>query len=95
MYGDVYNNKNKQLDRHGCVLSAENIEREEMTIQPVSEKGGVCNWLICSTIFLATGRTGKAAETTYNRLAPHISSKRNEAYSTVMGWIQCQIASLV
>ena len=43
-------------------------------------------------VFSCTGGMGRAATATYRRLAALISTKRNEPYSTTMGWIQCRLS---
>ena len=43
-------------------------------------------------VFSCTGGMGRAATATYRRLAALISTKRDETYSTTMGWIQCRLS---
>ena len=43
-------------------------------------------------VFSCTGGMGRAATATYRRLAALISTKRDEPYSTTMGWIQCRLS---
>ena len=43
-------------------------------------------------VFSCTGGMSRAATATYKRLAALIAEKRDEPYSTTMGWIRCRIS---
>ena len=43
-------------------------------------------------VLSSTGGMGCAAITTYKRLAALIATKRDEPYSTTMGWIRCRLS---
>ena len=43
-------------------------------------------------VFSCTGGMGRAASTTYKRLAALIAAKRDEPYSSTMGWIRCRLS---
>ena len=43
----------------------------------------------CPLVFSCTGGMGRAASTTYKRLAALIAAKRDQPYSKIMGWIRC------
>ena len=42
-------------------------------------------------VFSCTGGMGRAAVTTYKRLAALIAAKKDEPYSATMGWIRCRL----
>ena len=43
-------------------------------------------------VFSCTGGMGRAAVTTYKRLAALIAAKKDESYSATMGWIRCRLS---
>lgn len=43
-------------------------------------------------VFSCTGGMGRAASTTYKRLVALIAGKRDEPYSTTLGWIRCRLS---
>jgi hypothetical protein len=43
-------------------------------------------------VFSCTGGMSRAAVSTYKRLAALIAAKRDESYSTTMGWIRCRLS---
>ena len=46
-------------------------------------------------VFSTSGGMGKAAKITYKRLASLLSIKCEQPYSLVMGWLRCQLSSLL
>ena len=71
-----------------CYRNHENIKKRAYDQRIREVEHGTFSPLV----FSCTGRMGRAAATTYKRLASLIAAKRDEPYSMTMGWIRCRLS---
>ena len=83
-----YAPSNRRLNLSACYKSHENIKKRAYEQRFREVERGTFTPIVLSS----TGGMGRAAITTYKRLAALIATKRDEPYSTTMGWIRCRLS---
>ena len=83
-----YAPSNQRSSLPQCYRNHENIKKRAYDQRIREVEHGTFSPLV----FSCTGGMGRAAATTYKRLASLIAAKRDEPYSMTMGWIRCRLS---
>ena len=83
-----YAPSNRKSSLQTCYRNHENVKKRSYEQRIREVEHGTFSPLV----FSSTGGMGRAAITTYKRLATLISAKRDEHYSSIMGWIRCRLS---
>ena len=79
---------NQRSSLQACYRNHENVKKRAYDQRVREVEHGTFSPLV----FSCTGGMGRVALTTYKRLAALVAAKRDEPYSTTMGWIRCRLS---